>query len=160
MNASFSRRLGVFVVLGLIGIYSWNVLAAVGAAGGPAFTIAAAYGREPVWWERLLIENGYPLAILYALLTIPTWIASVLARSNTWYAGGMIGAALGLFVGRLLSSFSIAIVGALFLGIAGCVFDHHISLHYRQRLEENRHPSWWAGGPHGGPFRKRANGAL
>jgi len=113
-----------------------------------------ALGRQPNWWERIIIEDGPPLLVLYALLTIPTWIASILARSTSWYAGGIIGGVLGVIVGRVLSSSLIAVGGAFILGILGLLLDHHISAHYTHRVANDLHPQWWAGGRHGGKVWK------
>ena len=117
-----------------------------------------AMGHEPTWWERLVIEDGPPLVVLYALLTIPTWIASILARSSSWYAGGIIGAVLGVLLGQVLSSVVIALGGAVALALIGLLLDHHISAHYNHRIANDLHPHWWAGGRHGGKLWKHITG--
>ncbi len=148
------RVLGGSIVFGAVlamGLFSWRVHQQSVSAAASFLTIAQinALGRVPSWWERMVIENGYPLIILYMLLTVPTWIASILARSSEWYAGGILGAVMGMMAGYMLTSLPIALMGAIILGLIGALFDHHVSAHYNQRKAANQHPSWWAGGRHG-----------
>jgi len=146
----------VAVALLLIGAVYGGFPHAVGLVFAEYKTIAQinALGKEPTWWERLIIEDAPPLVVLYALLTIPTWVASVLARSTSWYAGGVIGAIVGILVGNVLSSYTIAFFGAATLAALGCLFDFVISGHYQERIAAELHPKWWAGGKHGGKVWK------
>lgn len=148
------RIIGATIVVGAIialGVFGEMIVRQTVDAAGSFLTIQQinALGREPSWWERMVIENGYPLIILYTLLTVPTWIASVLARSSEWYLGGILGALLGIVVGYVLTSLPVALMGALILGLVGALFDHHISAHCNERRVANQHPRWWAGGRHG-----------
>ncbi len=151
----------LFVAIALLALGSWSATIVRFTSAQEVFlTIAQinALGRQPSWWERIVIEDGYPLIVLYALLTIPSWVASILARSNEWYLGGIIGAVLGGLMGSVLSSVEIGLMGAVILALIGALFDHHVSAHYRERLAANEHPSWWAGGRHGARVWKHITG--
>lgn len=111
--------------------------------------LATPGSRPPTRFEKILLEDIFPLIVLYIILTVPTWVASVMARSKSWWTGGIIGSALGLGGGYVLSSTGVALWGASFLGVLGLIFDHTISTHYQRRVRARRHPSWWAGGPIG-----------
>ncbi|MBI5134949.1 hypothetical protein HZA86_01800 [Candidatus Uhrbacteria bacterium] len=151
----------LIIMISFVALGSWGAMMVQFTSAQEVFlTIAQinALGRAPSWWERLVIEDGYPLIVLYALLTIPSWMASILARSSEWYLGGIIGAVMGAVVGYLLSSVQIGLLGAVMLGLVGALFDHHVSAHYRQRRAIDQHPSWWAGGRHGVAVWKHITG--
>ncbi len=148
------RVIGATIMMGAVlamGLFSSQVHQQSASAASSFLTIQQinALGHLPSWWERMVIENGYPLIILYMLLTVPTWIASILSRSSEWYLGGIIGAVMGLAAGYVLTSVPIALMGAIILAFIGALFDHHVSRHYNERKAVNQHPRWWAGGRHG-----------
>ncbi len=82
------------------------------------------------------------------------WLAAVLARTKSWWAGGALGAFIGLviliFAGPALGFLAIAL-----LTIAGLVLDYIVSKGYRLSADRKSDPPWWAGGnwgPGGGYF--------
>ncbi len=105
---------------------------------------------EPKVWERFLLEQGMPVLGLYLILSIPAWLASVLARSRSWWAGGMIGAMIGYLGGWALVDSAVGLGGAVVVGALGGMFDYLVSTHYKIRLLRGHMPSWWAGGHWGG----------
>ena len=79
------------------------------------------------------------------------WLASILGRSKSWWAGGIVGGGIGTGATALMGfvpwSFAAIAVGA----IAGLGFDYFVSKNYREAATGRRDsPDWWAGGTWGG----------
>lgn len=93
-------------------------------------------------------EDGWPnpaAFFIFSLGILSLWISAVLARSKSWWAGGVIGAVAGLaglyFLGLLIGILLIFIFVPL-----GLAFDYLVSTNYQARNKEGQKPSWWAGG--------------
>ncbi len=78
------------------------------------------------------------------------WLGSVLARSRSWWAGGVIGAGLGVGFAGLVGWVLWALIGAGVLTTVGLLFDFLVSKNYRQRISDGDAPAWWAGGTYWG----------
>lgn len=125
--------------------------------------IGATKGEYVPTEDRTLIEDsrdsgwrGSGLApidvIKFAIFLIffgPIWLGSILARSKSWWLGGIIGAATGVILLFVLGTI-IGIAAILFLTPFGLVFDYLVSRNYQQRKASGQKPSWWAGGGFGG----------
>ena len=76
------------------------------------------------------------------------WLTSILARTKSWWAGGVIGGIVGLIVGALAgwALWSFALLGLLFF--SGLALDWAVSRNYHRRADEGLSPAWWAGGTH------------
>lgn len=85
--------------------------------------------------------------ILVALFFLPTWLASILGRTKSWWAGGVIGALAGTAVGFIFGFMIVGIASIFILTIIGLIFDKAVSANYRQHAGRGDSPSWWAGGP-------------
>jgi uncharacterized protein len=80
---------------------------------------------------------------LYALLFFFLFFGSVLARSKSWWAGGVLGAIMGWVIfTTLLSTLSLALLGLL--------FDFLVSRTYKNSKLRGLPPPWWIGGGRGG----------
>ncbi len=79
------------------------------------------------------------------LLFLLMFLSSILARSKSWWAGGVIGGILGwIFFTGLLWIAGLTLVGLL--------FDYVVSKTYRKSKLNGVNPPWWIGGPgRGGP---------
>lgn len=94
---------------------------------------------------------------IFALFPIAlVWIVSMLARSKSWYAGGIIGGVLGIVVSLFIGLFYGGIIAIVFLTLLGLVFDYAISKGYRESTASGTRPPWWTGG--GGSFGGRSSG--
>lgn len=84
-----------------------------------------------------------------------SWLASILGRSKSWWAGGVVGGVAGgatwLFTQWLFWIPIAAVVGLL--------FDYFVSKNYKEHLS-NHHPAWWAGGGWGGWDRFGGGGGF
>lgn len=95
---------------------------------------------------NLVFEYWYliPVAII--------WLASILGRSKSWWAGGVLGGAAGLVIG-LIKGFMYA--GIISIGILiplGLLFDYFVSKSYDKFKSGGGIPPWWIGGGWGGGF--------
>ena len=84
------------------------------------------------------------------------WLASILSRSKSWWAGGVIGGVIGAGIGLIKGFFWFG-VGALAILIPlGFLFDYIVSKKYRAAKDTGRNLPWWfggggfGGGSHGG----------
>ncbi|MGB4762227.1 MAG: TPM domain-containing protein [Candidatus Saccharimonas sp.] len=78
------------------------------------------------------------------------WLGSVLGRSKSWWAGGVVGGVVGLIVALIFGFvlWSIGILVALVLG--GLLLDFLVSRNFDKHKAAGDLPAWWAGGGWGG----------
>lgn len=98
--------------------------------------------------------SGPPIElILYALFLIPAWLGSILARTKSWWAGGVIGVVIGGIIAVFFGFMLIGLLSIIGLFLFGLGLDYAVSRNYHRRTENGITPSWWAGGTHlgGGP---------
>lgn len=80
---------------------------------------------------------------------IMEWFVTILARSKSWWLGGIIGAGTGgllaVVLGTILAAF-IAIPAAVMLGL---LLDFFVSKNYHAARAAGQQPAWWAGGRRG-----------
>ena len=81
--------------------------------------------------------KNYFEAGFWVLFFILPWLASILGRSKSWWAGGLIGGVIGVVV----FLFGAAIWWTAGLVIFGLLFDYLVSKNYKAGKN-----SWWAGG--------------
>jgi len=75
-----------------------------------------------------------------------SWLGSILARTKSWWAGGLIGGASGGVIGLLAGSLVFGLIGAAALAAIGLLLDKVVSANYRSHASHGEKPSWWAGG--------------
>ncbi|MDP3875005.1 MAG: TPM domain-containing protein [bacterium] len=83
-------------------------------------------------------SNNWSKFFPYAIF-IFVYLASILGRSKSWWAGGIIGGILGI----------IFFSGIIFVGIyilIGLVFDFIVSRIYSKAITRGGVPPWWIGG--------------
>ena len=74
------------------------------------------------------------------------WLGATLGRSKSWWAGGVVGGALGLIVMIMFAwAFWTYIVGFFAVGI-GLLLDFFVSRNYKAHQAHGGNPAWWAGG--------------
>lgn len=102
------------------------------------------------------LERGAPRAatiifenlwlIMGAITLVLMWLAAILGRSKSWWAGGVIGAVIGGLVVLLASAHALSVVALIVLVPLGLLFDFVVSRNYREHTRAGTMPSWWAGG--------------
>lgn len=90
----------------------------------------------------LLFQGGIVLAVGFL------WLVSILARTKSWWAGGVIGAIIGVIVAAFAgwALWTVALLGLLFF--SGLALDWAVSRNYHRRVDDGLSPAWWAGGTH------------
>ncbi|MDO8565182.1 MAG: TPM domain-containing protein [bacterium] len=116
------------------GNYDGGVLAAVERILNDITT-----GTPPAEEERTL--PAFNFEIIYIGLFLLMFLSSILARSKSWWAGGIIGA----IVGWIFLSWIFIII----LGVVGLILDYIVSHAYKKSKAMGVNPPWWIGG--GGP---------
>lgn len=92
------------------------------------------------------LENGIVL-FLYFLLPFISILASIFARSRSWWAGGIVGAIGGAGVGTLLAlSFTALFPLVIVATLLGLFFDYVVSRGYQSAKARGVTPPWWTGG--------------
>lgn len=80
---------------------------------------------------------------------IVSFIASLFARSKSWWAGGVVGGVLGV-VFTLGGFFGITLFGGLILtailAVFGFIFDYVVSNQYTNAVQSGSSIPWWIGG--------------
>jgi uncharacterized protein len=96
-------------------------------------------------FQNLDFETIFYLFVLLPLLVFP-WLAAILARSKSWWAGGVVGALLG---GGLSYFFAFGTVLTLVFvfgaGFIGLLLDFVVSRSYTQAKASSGRIPWWAG---------------
>lgn len=77
------------------------------------------------------------------------WLSAVLARSKSWWAGGVVGALGGVVVGIFAGFLYWGLVSLAVLIPLGFLIDYIVSKQYRQHKISGGTPPWWAGGSGG-----------
>jgi uncharacterized protein len=96
------------------------------------------------------VSDFDPTFLVFMGFWVFPWLGAILARSKSWWAGGLIGGGLGLGVAGLLGWALWALIGAGVLAVLGLLFDFFVSKNYRSRVSRGENPAWWAGGSYWG----------
>lgn len=108
--------------------------------------------------ERYESSGGFTFSpgILIFLFFILQWIFAIMARTKSWWAGGIFGGIGGLILAALFSWW----ISIPFLVFFGLLLDYVISKNYKARGKT----AWWAGGGWGpgggGGFRGGGSGGF
>lgn len=106
-------------------------------------------GQPASWLKNIPFE-----AIFWGVIFVPIWIGSMLARSKSWWAGGVIGGVVGVIVGIIFGFLFVGLIAIGVLAVLGLLLDRVVSGNYQKAVKsKDGPPSWWAGGPWigGGP---------
>lgn len=96
---------------------------------------------------NFFLQNGE--FALFIILFVIQWLGAILARSKSWWLGGVLGAGLGLVVGLWLGWFYWGVLALIVLIPSGLFFDYIVSSTYKKTSSSGNMP-WWMGGGHGG----------
>lgn len=88
----------------------------------------------------------------FILLFVPIWLASILSRSKSWWAGGVIGGIAGIIIGFIFGFVFTGLLATIGLVLLGLLFDFIVSKAYHSSVVRGVTPPWWigGGGGHGG----------
>jgi uncharacterized protein len=84
--------------------------------------------------------------IFFLVVSGFVWLASLLARSKSWWAGGVVGGAIGAVAMGFSQLHPLSVIATIVFIPLGLLFDFVVSRNYRQHKASGTLPSWWAGG--------------
>lgn len=90
--------------------------------------------------------NGSIWQVAFFGIMFLSWIGSMLARSRSWWGGGIVGATIGGVVMLIIGIGLLTLVGFILSILFGLLFDFIVSRNYRAHRGSGTSPSWWAGG--------------
>ncbi len=74
------------------------------------------------------------------------WLGSLLGRSKTWWAGGVIGGIAGVIIGLIKGFVFFGLISIAILIPFGFLFDFIVSRSYSKAKASGRSYPWWIGG--------------
>lgn len=83
---------------------------------------------------------------LYIGIVMIIWLGSILARSKSWWAGGVLAGVGGLAAMAFTNLHPLAIIATIILIPLGLLFDFAVSRNYHNHRDNGTLPAWWAGG--------------
>ncbi|MFZ1258700.1 MAG: TPM domain-containing protein [Candidatus Saccharimonas sp.] len=83
---------------------------------------------------------------LFIIAGVCNWIASMLARSKSWWGGGILGGSIGAGIMAYTAWHPLAVVLTTILVPLGLLFDFLVSRNYHDSMARGKRPAWWAGG--------------
>jgi uncharacterized protein len=104
---------------------------------------------DPNLSESTTGDAGYfpwEMVLFFGLLGF-SWLGSMLARTKSWWAGGVIGGVVGAILGFMFGFLFIGVAAIVILTLLGLLLDKAVSSNYRSHVSHGDSPSWWAGGP-------------
>jgi uncharacterized protein len=84
--------------------------------------------------------------IFWVVIVVFMWLASILGRSKSWWAGGVIGAVAGVIIALIWGFLWLGVGSIIGLTIFGLLFDFIISKNYRAAKATGKNLPWWFGG--------------
>lgn len=89
--------------------------------------------------------------IIFFGILILQWIVAILARSRSWWAGGLVGGIAGVVVASVFGwwLFGGALATLILAGL-GLALDFAVSRAYHEAKARGVRPPWWGGGHMGG----------
>ena len=116
-----------------------GVLAIISATKGE-------YKADPAGTKKAGGLNIDPIFLIWVGFMLISYIASFLARSKSWWLGGVLGGAGGVILGLIFwAGFWILVSGGV-LGLLGLLFDSIVSRNYQKRLKEGKPTDFWHSG--------------
>jgi uncharacterized protein len=75
-----------------------------------------------------------------------TWLGAALARSKSWWAGGVVGGAIGIIIIIIFAGVLWSILAFIVTTGLGLLLDFLVSRNYKAHQAHGESASWWAGG--------------
>lgn len=117
-----------------------------GAVDGIIAATKGEFVAEPV--EESSAGNNWEV-IFYFVIFGFMWLASLLGKSKSWWAGGVIGGIAGIIIGIIKGFLYFGFISMAILIPFGLLFDFIVSKNY-QKARAGGHYPWWIGGGRGG----------
>ncbi|MBI2453086.1 TPM domain-containing protein [Candidatus Peregrinibacteria bacterium] len=109
-------------------------------------TIIGATEGEYMEGEQTTSNNEIINAMGPFIIFFIIWSFSILARSKSWWAGGIVGGIIGVVIGIIQGFIYMGIIAlAIFIPL-GLFFDYVVSRTYQNTKTRGGRPPWWIGG--------------
>jgi uncharacterized protein len=95
-------------------------------------------------------NNKQTVDWFWLVFFVPVWLASILGRSKSWWAGGVLGGIAGIVIGFVKGFLYWGIVSIAILIPIGLLFDFVVSRSYAKGKQSGHFPWWIGGGGFGG----------
>ncbi len=90
--------------------------------------------------------------ILFIFFGLLIYFGSLLARSKSWWAGGVVGGIFGIIIGFLTTFVYTGIIALAVLIPLGLLFDYLVSKTYAKHKSAGTPIPWWIGGGSGSGY--------
>jgi uncharacterized protein len=121
--------------------------------GEAADTVLPASSSDSSSGRWNFLGEFFPLFIF-----IPIWLMSILARSKSWWAGGVVGGIIAIIIGFVTTIFVTGLIAFVLLVPLGLLFDYLVSKTYAKHKGAGTTPPWWIGGGGFGSGRGGSSG--
>jgi uncharacterized protein len=104
------------------------------------------------YYEEVKDDSSFGF-FAFMFFTIIIWLTSILGRSKSWWAGGVIGFVIGIInmiVMFVSASFIINILIIVATSLIGLFLDYTVSKNYKKNMVQGLRNPWWIGGGGGG----------
>ncbi len=115
------------------------------AAVSPEYAAVAGIKVEPIRESRSAGKFDFS-SIIFFIFFVPLWLASILGRSKSWWAGGVIGGIVGIIIAIFYGFLYAGLLAMVFFVPLGLLFDFIVSRAYGKSKASGRRPPWWIGG--------------
>src|SRR3989338_5015779 len=78
--------------------------------------------------------------IFFLILFVPIWLGSILGRSKSWWAGGVVGGIAGVIIGLFFGFLYFGVAAVALLIPLGLLFDFIVSKTYARSVSQGLHP--------------------
>lgn len=110
--------------------------------------------------ESSSVPGGFINLLMWGGFILISYLTSFLARTKSWWLGGVLGTVGGAVLGFIFLSGVMILVPIIGVGAIGLIFDLVVSKNYQQRLKEGKPTDFWhsgggfwfGGGGRGGGF--------
>lgn len=83
--------------------------------------------------------------IVFFIFIVLQWVFAILARSKSWWGGGVFGVAIGVILG-FIYAVSVGIITGVIFGVLGLLLDRFVSRRYQKDKERGISHPWFIGG--------------
>lgn len=84
--------------------------------------------------------------IIWLIILGFVWLSSILGRSKSWWAGGVLGGVAGVIIGLIKGFVFFGLISVAILIPLGLLFDFIVSRSYSKAKAAGRSYPWWIGG--------------
>lgn len=106
--------------------------------------------------DKIEFYGSIVLWLVFVFDALIVYFISFLARSKSFWAGGVVGLVLGSVLGLIFFSLLVGFFVATFLGLLGLLLDWYLSKNFNRLKHLKKRTDWWSTG--GGFFGGRGGG--